>query len=135
MKRTLSLILVLVCLLSATLSSCSDNTADTETKSSENTSAESEGTETEAETETETELTLNLPEADFGDGLTITDLMVRCGLVSSKGEARRLIDQGGVMVNDVKVAGATQGFTADDVKKGDFVIKKGKKTFHKVICK
>ena len=76
-----------------------------------------------------------ISEADFGDGLTITDLMVRCGLVSSKGEARRLIDQGGVTVNDVKVAGATQVFTADDVKKGDFVIKKGKKTFHKVICK
>ena len=76
-----------------------------------------------------------ISEVDFGDGLTITDLMVRCGLVSSKGEARRLIDQGGVMVNDVKVAGATQMFTADDVKKGNFVIKKGKKTFHKVICK
>lgn len=72
MKRTLSLILVLVCLLSAALSSCSDNTADTETKSSENTSAESEGTETEAETETETELTLNLPEADFGDATCTT---------------------------------------------------------------
>lgn len=77
MKRTLSLILVLVCLLSAALSSCSDNTADTETKSSENTSAESEGTETEAETETETELTLNLPEADFGDA-TCTTLIRTC---------------------------------------------------------
>ena len=77
MKRTLSLILVLVCLLSAALSSCSDNTADTETKSSENTSAESEGTETEVETETETELTLNLPEADFGDA-TCTTLIRTC---------------------------------------------------------
>ena len=77
MKRTLSLILVLVCLLSAALSSCSDNTADTETKSSETTSAESEGTETEAETETETELTLNLPEADFGDA-TCTTLIRTC---------------------------------------------------------
>ena len=79
--------------------------------------------------------TTELTEADFGDGLTITDLMVRCKLVSSKGEARRLIDQGGVTVNDVKVSGATQVYTASDVKKGDFVIKKGKKTFHKVICK
>ena len=72
---------------------------------------------------------------DFGEGLTITDIMVRCKLVSSKGEARRLTDQGGVSVNDVKVTSATQVFTADDVKKGDFIIKKGKKTFHKVICK
>lgn len=77
MKRTLSLILVLVCLLSATLSSCSDNTPDTETKSSENTSAESKNTETEAETETETELTLNLPEADFGDA-NCTTLIRTC---------------------------------------------------------
>ncbi|MGM9639189.1 MAG: tyrosine--tRNA ligase [Butyricicoccaceae bacterium] len=73
--------------------------------------------------------------ADFGKGLTIVDLMVRCKLTASKGEARRLVDQGGVMVNDVKVTSPMQVFTADDVKQGDFVIKKGKKTFHKVICK
>ena len=73
--------------------------------------------------------------ADFGEGLTIVDLMVRCKLTASKGEARRLVDQGGVMVNDVKVTSPMQVFTADDVKQGDFVIKKGKKTFHKVICK
>ena len=73
--------------------------------------------------------------ADFGEGLTIVDLMVRCKLTASKGEARRLVDQGGVMVNDVKVTSPMQVFTTDDVKQGDFVIKKGKKTFHKVICK
>ena len=76
-----------------------------------------------------------IPEADFGDeGLTIVDIMVKCKLTGSKGDARRLVDQGGVMVNDVKVTSPMQKFTAEDVKKGDFVIKKGKKTFHKVIC-
>ena len=76
-----------------------------------------------------------IAEADFGDeGLTIVDIMVKCKLTGSKGDARRLVDQGGVMVNDVKVASPMQKFTAEDVKKGDFVIKKGKKTFHKVIC-
>jgi len=76
-----------------------------------------------------------IPEADFGEGLTIVDIMVKCKLTGSKGEARRLVDQGGVAVNDVKVASPMQIFTAEDVKKGDFVIKKGKKVFHKVICK
>ncbi|MEA4921348.1 MAG: tyrosine--tRNA ligase [Clostridiaceae bacterium] len=71
---------------------------------------------------------------DFPDGMTICDLMLKCGIVASKGEARRLVDQGGVFVNDEKVSSATQIFTPDDVKKGNFVIKKGKKTFHKVIC-
>jgi tyrosyl-tRNA synthetase len=76
-----------------------------------------------------------IAEADFGEGMTIVDIMVKCKLTSSKGEARRLVDQGGVTVNDVKVESPMQIFTAEDVKKGDFVIKKGKKTFHKVICK
>ncbi len=76
-----------------------------------------------------------IAEADFGEGLTIVDLMVKCKLTGSKGEARRLVDQGGVAVNDVKVSSPMQIFTAEDVKKGDFVIKKGKKVFHKVICK
>ncbi|MBQ1250919.1 MAG: tyrosine--tRNA ligase [Clostridia bacterium] len=76
-----------------------------------------------------------IAEADFGEGMTIVDIMVKCKLTGSKGEARRLVDQGGVTVNDVKVESPMQIFTAEDVKKGDFVIKKGKKTFHKVICK
>ena len=76
-----------------------------------------------------------IAEADFGEGLTIVDLMVKCKLTGSKGEARRLVDQGGVAVNDVKVSSPMQIFTAEDVKKSDFVIKKGKKVFHKVVCK
>lgn len=71
---------------------------------------------------------------DFSDGMTICDIMLKCGIVASKGEARRLVDQGGVFVNDEKITSATQVFTPEDVKKGDFIIKKGKKTFHKVIC-
>ncbi|MBE6993019.1 MAG: tyrosine--tRNA ligase [Ruminococcaceae bacterium] len=79
--------------------------------------------------------TTEIAEADFGDGMTVPELMVRCKLAGSRGDARRLIEQGGVTINDEKVASASQLVTAADVKKGDFVIKKGKKTFHKVICK
>lgn len=65
-------------------------------------------------------------------GVNIMDVMVKCKLAASKSEARRLITQGGVLVNDEKVTGfdfvITQGMLQDGVK-----IKKGKKTFHKVI--
>ena len=76
-----------------------------------------------------------LPESELEGGMTILDIMLRCKLIPSKGEGRRLIDQGGVAVNDQKVTSATAVFTAEQVKAGDFIIKKGKKTFHKVICK
>ncbi|MCI8408087.1 MAG: tyrosine--tRNA ligase [Lachnospiraceae bacterium] len=61
----------------------------------------------------------------------ILDLMLACGLVGSKGEARRLIQQGGVSVNEEKVAVETRITEAqlrDSIK-----IRKGKKVYHKVI--
>jgi len=70
----------------------------------------------------------------FTDGaINIIDLMIACGLISSRGEGRRLIDQGGVSVNDVKVASVGQNLTKDDFTDGFVVIKKGKKVFHKAV--
>ena len=58
--------------------------------------------------------------------------MVACKLVASKSEARRLVQQGGVFVNDEKIAAIDFAVTKDMLKDG-VKIRKGKKTFHKAI--
>jgi len=68
------------------------------------------------------------------DGITIVDLMMTCGLCPSKGEARRLIQQGGVQADGEKVSDPNAKFTADALKEG-VKIRKGKKVFHKAILK
>ena len=73
-----------------------------------------------------------LTEADLTDGsIGILTLMVKAGLAASNGEARRLVVQGGVLVDGEKVAAPTVGFSAEQLAKG-IVIKKGKKIYHKV---
>ena len=79
----------------------------------------------------------NMPATELenvGDGIRILDLMLACSLVSSKGEARRLIQQGGVLVNDEKVSDVEMLFTPEMLKDG-VKIRKGKKVFHKAILK
>lgn len=73
-----------------------------------------------------------LTDDDFENGaITVIDAMVKAGLVKSKGEARRLIAQGGVSVNDAKVSSIDEVITAEAAAEGA-VIKKGKKIFHKI---
>ena len=76
-----------------------------------------------------------LEASDFTDGaIGIPNLMVRCKLCKSNGEARRLIEQGGVSVNDEKVTDPKATVAeADFGEKGYVVIKKGKKVFHKAV--
>ena len=75
-----------------------------------------------------------LTEADFADGeIGILDLMKKCGLIPSNGEGRRLIQQGGVSVNDEKVTDVYAKVAKSDFEKGYVVIKKGKKVYHKAI--
>ena len=73
-----------------------------------------------------------LSRTEVGEGITILDLLVKTGLAPSKGEARRLVQQGGVMVNDEKIAAFDRTFSADAIAAGDFILRKGKKTFHRV---
>ena len=74
-----------------------------------------------------------LTEADLTDGaIGILTLMVKAGLAASNGEARRLVTQGGVLVDGEKVAAPTVSFTAEQLANG-IVIKKGKKVYHKVV--
>ncbi len=67
-----------------------------------------------------------------GDGIAILNLLVACGLASSNSEARRLVQQGSVSVNEEKVTDITTTFTADQLREG-LKLKKGKKVFHKAI--
>ena len=79
--------------------------------------------------------TTELTEAQLADGkIAILDLMLACGLVPSKGEGRRLVQQGGVMVDDEKIDSIDACFTAGQLKDG-LKIRKGKKVFHKAILK
>ena len=75
--------------------------------------------------------TTTVEDADFEDGkVTILALMVKAGMIKSNGEGRRLIQQGGVSVDDVKVTDVFATVSKDDVANG-IVIKKGKKVFRK----
>jgi len=77
--------------------------------------------------------TTELTSDDFQDGvISITNLLVKCGLTASKGEAKRLIQQGGVSVNDTVITALDKSYTEDDLKDG-LKIKKGKKHFHKAV--
>ena len=77
-----------------------------------------------------TELTAgDVPE----DSIGVLSLMVKCGLAASKGEARRLVQQGGVSVNDEKVAAIETTFGCEQFTGDGVVIKKGKKVFHKAV--
>ena len=82
----------------------------------------------------------NMPTTELGedkltDGrISILDLMLACELIPSKGEGRRLVQQGGVMVNDQKVASIDESFTGEQLREG-LKIRKGKKVFHKAILK
>jgi len=76
--------------------------------------------------------TTTLSEDQVGDGLSIMDLLVACNLTTSKGEARRLIQQGGVTLNGEKVTDFFMTVSKDALKEG-VKIKKGKKIFHKAI--
>ena len=73
---------------------------------------------------------------DFAEGkIDVMTLLVKCGLCPSKGEARRLVQQGGVAVNDEKVAGIEVVFEQSAFEGEGIIIKKGKKVFHRAFVK
>ena len=75
--------------------------------------------------------TTTLCQGDFCEGkIGILDLLVKCGLCPSKGEARRLVQQGGVSVNEEKVTDVNAQFCCQDCGTDGAIIKKGKKVFH-----
>ena len=74
----------------------------------------------------------DLTKEELGEGIQILDLLVKCELISSKGEGRRLIKQNGISVNDAKVTDIFLEIKEDDFTDNELVIKKGKKVYHKV---
>ena len=74
-----------------------------------------------------------LADDDFTDGaVDILSVLIKAGITKSRGEGRRLVEQGGVSVDDVKVTDSTMSFAQADLKEKPVVIKKGKKIFHKI---
>ena len=78
----------------------------------------------------------NMPEVEIsfdGDEIAILDLMAEGKIAPSKSEARRLVMQGGVLVNDEKITEISKTFTKEEL--DGAVLKKGKKNFYKIIVK
>lgn len=79
--------------------------------------------------------TTELTADNFADGqIGACELLVACALASSKGEARRLIQQGGVTVKEEKVSDPAARFAAESFEDG-VIIRKGKKVYHKAVLK
>ena len=77
--------------------------------------------------------TTTLTAAQLTDGaIGVLDLLLACGLTPSRSEGRRLIQQGGVFVNDEKVSDIGTTYTSEQLKAG-LKIRKGKKVYHKAI--
>ena len=83
----------------------------------------------------------NMPTTEIGeeeladDGIAILDLLIKCKLIPSKGEGKRLIQQGGISVDDNKITDMFHKLTKGDFEKGHVIIKKGKKVYHKTVLK
>ncbi|AUG57545.1 MAG TPA: tyrosine--tRNA ligase [Ruminiclostridium sp.] len=69
---------------------------------------------------------------EIKNGINIIDLLVKTKLVPSKGEGRRLIQQGGIYVENERIKEFDFTVKADDFKDNELIIKKGKKVYHKV---
>ena len=77
-----------------------------------------------------------LTAADFSDGqIGALALLVRCGLAASNGEARRLIQQGGLTVDDKKVTDTAAAFPQEVFAGKGVILRKGKKVFHRAYTK
>ncbi len=77
--------------------------------------------------------TTTLALARLEQGVGLLDLFVETGLTPSKGEARRLVQQGGAYVNDTVISDAQAKVTAGDLKDGAVLLRAGKKKYHRVV--
>ena len=78
--------------------------------------------------------TATITEENLRDGeIDIMGLLVASGLCASRSEARRAVQQGGVAVNGEKVASIEASYKPEDINKEDFVLRRGKKNYRKII--
>ena len=74
-----------------------------------------------------------LTDADFENGsINVLSMLVTTGLCPSRGEARRLVQQGGVTIDDVKVASIDESLARERFEDEGIIVRKGKKVFHRV---
>ena len=79
--------------------------------------------------------TTEITPMEIAEGINILDLLVKTGLAPSKGEGRRLVAQGGIHAGDKKVETPEYMVEAMHFDSNELIIKKGKKTYHKLILK
>jgi tyrosyl-tRNA synthetase len=78
--------------------------------------------------------TTTVTAGDFTDGrIKLIDLLLKTQIAKSGRDARTLIEQGGISVNDEKITDVYASFSAEDINADSFIIKKGKKVFHKIV--
>ncbi len=83
----------------------------------------------------------NLPVAEvskddlFNGKIDVIGILVKAGLVPTRSEGRRAIEQGGVTVNDVKITDIKAAYTLDEIAKEEFIIRRGKKSLKKIVVK
>lgn len=74
----------------------------------------------------------NMPTTKVEENISILDAIIQTGIAPSKGQARTLIEQGGISLNDNKISDTTYVLSSEDFKDGYAILKKGKKVYHKL---
>lgn len=74
----------------------------------------------------------NMPTSKVVESLSLVDAIVQVGIAPSKGQARTLITQGGISLNDEKIEDINYVLSSKDFKDGYAILKKGKKIYHKL---
>jgi len=77
--------------------------------------------------------TTEINPSEIKDGIGILDLLIHAKLIPSKAEGRRLISQGGIYVNGERIDDPNRTITSGDFKDGQLFIRKGKKTYHRIV--
>lgn len=73
-----------------------------------------------------------IPRSEFTEGMDVMTLLTKTNLIPSRSEGRRLVQQGGLVIDDVKVTDPQKIIHEDDFKDGTLMIRKGKKVYHQV---
>ncbi len=77
----------------------------------------------------------NMPSAEIDNNISILDAIITVGFAPSKGQARQLINQGGITLNNEKVSDTNYILSDSDFAEGYAILKKGKKSYYKLIKK
>lgn len=77
--------------------------------------------------------TVEIGKAQIDAGLSVLDLLAVTGILPSKGEGRRLIQQGGLVINGEKVETVDRVITSNDFTEGHLIVRRGKKSWHRVM--